>query len=265
VEGGGQGVRASAHVEVERRSGRDVLVDVRSDPPMSIRRTGERVVVAGSAAGPVGGDELALDVVVGPAAHLSLGTVAATIVWPGPTGSPSRQLLRLDVGAGGHVRWEPEPLVAVARCRHSVETHVALAAGATAWLVDEVSLGRSGEPSGDVVLSWRVVRDGRPLVHHAERLGPGAPGWGSAVAAGRHRHLLATIAVGHPTPDVAPVVEPDLAMAVLAVAADAWVVLAAGASRRVVRDACTTIWAASGGQPDLHEAEVGGGVGQLDG
>src|SRR6185295_3870239 len=101
-----------------------VLVDVRSEPPLSVRSTGGRVLVAGSAAGPVGGDELALDVVVGPDACLSLGTVAATIAWPGSTGLPSCQTVRLDVGAGGHVRWEPEPLVAVAGCRHSVDTRV---------------------------------------------------------------------------------------------------------------------------------------------
>jgi urease accessory protein len=179
-----------------------------------------------------------LDVVVGPCARLSLGTVAATMVWPGPTGLRSHHVMRVEVGAGGHVRWEPEPLVAVAGCRHSADTRVALAVGATAWLVEEVSLGRSGEPSGDVSLLWRVERDGRPLVHHAEHLGPSTPGWGSAVTTGHHRHLLAAVAVGCAPPADAPVVGPAVALAVLAVAADAWVMLAAGVSRTVVHDAC---------------------------
>jgi urease accessory protein len=234
VEGG---VKASARVEVARRGGHDVLVDVRSEPPLAIRPVGDRVLVAGAAAGPVGGDELALDVVVGACARLSLGTVAATMVWPGPTGLPSQHTIRVEVGSGGHVRWEPEPLVAVAGCRHSADTHLALAAGATAWLVEEVVLGRAGEACGDMSLLWRVERDGRPLVHHAEQLGPSTPGWGSAVTTGHHRHLLAAVAVGCATPDVAPVVAPDVAVAVLAVAADAWVVLAVGASRPIVRDA----------------------------
>ncbi len=77
-------MRAAARVEVARRDGRDVLVDVRSEPPLALRRVGDRVLLVGSAAAPVGGDELALDVVVGPGARLSLGSVAATMAWPSP-------------------------------------------------------------------------------------------------------------------------------------------------------------------------------------
>ena len=58
---------------------------------------------------------------------------------------------------------------------------------------------------------------------------------------GGHRHLLAAVAVGTPAPDVAPIVSPAVALAVLPVAADAWVVLAAGASRPVVRRALATV------------------------
>jgi hypothetical protein len=86
-------------------------------------------------------------------------------------------------------------------------------------------------------VTWRVERGGRVLLHHTEELGPDVPGWGSAVAAGRHRHLLAAIAIGRPVPDAAPVVSADVAGAVLAVAADAWVVLVAASSRPVARQA----------------------------
>ncbi len=231
-------MKASARVEVARRDGRDVLVDVRSEPPLTVRAAGDRVLVVGSAAAPVGGDELALDVVVGPGASLSLGTVAATIAWPGAGGAWSAQHVHAVVGVGGHLRWVPEPLVAVAGCRHRTTTTVDLAGDATAWIVEEVSLGRTGEPPGDLVLEWRVEREGRPLVHHAEHLGPGAPGWGSAVTTGGHRHLLAALAVGLAVPDAPPVVGADGAVAVLAVAADAWVLLATGPSRPAVLRAC---------------------------
>jgi urease accessory protein len=234
----GGGVRASARLEVARLGGRDVLVDIRSEPPLAVRPTGDRVLVAGSAAGPVGGDELTLDVVVGAGARLCLGTVAATIAWPGPDGGPSHQTVRADVAAGGRLRWTPEPLVAVAGCRHRVDTSIRLASGATAVLIDEVSLGRAGEPPGDVALCWRVERDGCPLVHHEERLGPATPGWPSAVTTGRHRHLLAAIVVGRRPPERPPLVTTDVVMAVLPVADDAWVLLAAGASRIAVRARC---------------------------
>jgi urease accessory protein len=231
-------VKAAARVEVARRGGRDVVVDVRSEPPLTVRAAGDRVVLVGSAAGPVGGDELSLDVVVGPGARLSFGTVAATIAWPGPDGMPSSQSVHAVVGAGGHLRWVPEPLVAVVGCCHRSATIVDLAAGATAWIVEEVSLGRHGEASGDVALEWRIERDGRPLVHHAEHLGPGQAGWGSAVTVGGHRHVLAAVAVGPPMPEAAPQVGADAAVAVLEVAPDAWVLLATGASRPAVVRAC---------------------------
>jgi urease accessory protein len=118
---------------------------------------------------------------------------------------------------------------------------VDLAADATAWLIDEVVLGRTGEPSGNVALTWRVERAGRVLLHHTERLGPDMPGWGSVVSAGRHRHLLAAIAIGRPVPDAPPVVTSDVAGAVLAVAADAWVALVAGSSRPVARGALAAL------------------------
>jgi len=250
-------VRASARVEVARRGGRDVLVDMRSEPPLTVRAAGDRVLVVGSAAAPVGGDELAFDIAVGAGARLSLGTVAATMAWPSPRGDASSQRVEATVGANGHLSWVPEPLVLVAGCHHVTTTHVALAADATAWIVEEISLGRTGEASGSLTMSWRVERGGRPLVHHAERLGPDAPGWGSAVTTGAHRHLLAAVAVGSPAPPIAPAVSADAAVAVLPVADDAWVVLATGVDRVALRRALPSGW-----DGDLVERQVGGAVGE---
>ena len=48
------------------------------------------------------------------------------------------------------------------------------------------SLGRTGEPSGDARrCRGASSATGASLVHHAERLGPDVPGWGSAVTTGR--------------------------------------------------------------------------------
>ena len=250
-------MRAAARVEVARRDGRDVLVDVRSEPPLTVRQAGDRVLLVGSAAAPVGGDELAFDVVVGAGARLVLGSVAATMAWPSPRGDVSSQRVRAMVDAGGHLSWVPEPLVLVAGCRHTTTTSVDLAAGATAWIVEEVSLGRSGQVSGSLTMTWRVEREGRPLVHHAEQLGPEAPGWGSAVTTASHRHVLAVIAVGSPCPAIAPVVTADAAVAFLPVADDAWVVLAAGADRVAVRRALPSGW-----DRHLVERQVGGTAGE---
>lgn len=250
-------MKASARIEVARRDGRDVLVDVRSEPPLAVRATPERVLLVGSAAAPVGGDELALDVVVGPGARLALGTVAATLAWPGPHGDQSTHRVHASVGPGGHLSWEPEPLVPVAGCRHASTTTVDLGAGATAWIVEEVVLGRTGEPAGSLTMSWRIERDGRPLVHHAERLGPDVPGWGGAVTTAGHRHLLAVVAVGPSCPVGAPIVTTHLAVAILPMSDDVWVLLATGSSRAAVRAALS-----SGREGDLVERQVVGAVGE---
>lgn len=225
-------MRAAAGVEVARRRGRDVLVDVRSEPPLTVRATAGRVLIVGSAAAPVGGDELTLDLVVGEGSRLSIGTVAATLAWPGPRDEWSSQRVTAAVAAGGHLCWTPEPLVAVAGCRHRSTTTVRLAGDATAWVLDEIALGRNGEPPGTLHVEWRVERDTAVLVHHAEQLGPGVPGWGGLAAAGDHRHVAALLVVGpRATGNTPAVVGTDVAAARLAVAEDAVIVLAMGVDR----------------------------------
>ena len=185
-------MRAAARIEVARRDGRDVLVDARSEPPMAIRRAGDRVLVVGSAAAPVGGDALTLDVVVGPAARLSLGTVAATMAWPGPHDAWSsqdgdgRRSASAATCAGRPSRWSPSPGAGTDRRRPCAWPPTPRPGSSRRC--------RSAAPArtpGRVDLEWRVERGGSVLLHHAERLGPGGPGWGSAVSSGRHRHLVA--------------------------------------------------------------------------
>ncbi len=245
-------MRASARIEVARRGGRDVLVDARSEPPLSVRRTPERILLVGSAAGPVGGDVLDLDVLVGAGARAAIGTAAATLVWPGRPchdgigARPSRTTTRISVGPDGHLDWRPEPTVSVAGSRHVARAIVDLAAGAAATIVEEVSLGRSGEPSGHIDVELRVARDGRPLVHHTEHLGPDVPGWGGAVHVGAARHLLTAVVVGSPAgaPHVrigpADGLPPDTAVATLPVAPDVTVTLAVAPDRPTAH---RSVWA----------------------
>ena len=60
------------------------MVDARSEPPLAVRQTADRILLVGSAAAPVGGDEIEIDVVVGPGACAAIGSVAATSIFPGP-------------------------------------------------------------------------------------------------------------------------------------------------------------------------------------
>ncbi len=179
-----------------RMDASDVLVDARSEPPVAIRRSGDRILLAATAAGPVGGDHLHLDAAIGAAARADIGSVGALLVWPGPDGAPSRATTSVTVGRAAHLVWRPEPTISVRGSRHRTTMTVDLDDLATCAVVEEVALGRAGEPSGDLELAMRVTRAGRPLVHHGERFGPDVPGAGSSVSVADGRHVLMAVVVG---------------------------------------------------------------------
>ena len=207
------------------------LSDVRSQPPLTLRRSGGRLLVVGSAAGPVGGDELDLHLTVAPGAHVSIGTVAATIVWPGPHGQRSTMSLTIDVGAGAHVDWSPCPTISVAGCDHLMSTVVRLDRGATCRVVEELALGRGDEPTGRLDATVRIERDGAPLVHHRERFGVDVPGWSSTTAVGDARFVHQAFRVGGEIGETATVVGAAGSAARLQLADDVTVTLATGRDR----------------------------------
>lgn len=172
------------------------IVDVRTEPPVIAREAGGRVLLGASAAGPLGGDHLGLELVVEASAAADVGTVGATMLLPGRTPAPSSAATLVDVGAGASIVWRPEPTISVVGSVHDASMVVQLAPDATCRIVDELSLGRSGERSGVVTSSIRVERAGRPLVHHAERYGPDLPGAGSSAASPQSGHVVTSIVVG---------------------------------------------------------------------
>jgi urease accessory protein len=202
-----------------------------------VRASGSRVLIAASAASPVGGDDLEIDVNVGPEASADIGTVAATIVWPGPDGSWSSSTTACDVRERARLVWWPEPTVSVQGSRHRVRTLVRLASSAECVLVEEVALGRSGEQPGVLDVELRVERDGVPLVHHHETFGASS----SAVGVGAASHALAGVFVGTAAGEPRTVVDGAAAAAWLPVAADAAVLLAVGRDRPAVWSAVDRI------------------------
>lgn len=219
-------MKASAHLRVGWDGTRAYAADVRAEVPFSIRHAGDRFVFVSSAAAPVRGDELEVSIELAPGAVAEIGTVAATVLWPGPDGAavgpPSRTTTSITVGAGGHLRWVPEPTVSVAGSNHVARTLIALGAGATCTIVEEYALGRHGERCGTLTTELRLERRGRPLVHHAERFEPGSP-----------RHVVAAVTVGAPrVPMVLIDAERGVHAATMAAAAsDTWVTLATGPDR----------------------------------
>jgi urease accessory protein len=216
-------------VKVIRRNSRTVIDDLRSEPPVSLRETAAGLAVVGSAAGPVGGDDLMMSVDVGVGATLRVEGVAASMVWPGPTGMPSRQGLHLRVDRGGHLEWIGQPVLVVQQAHHIQETIIELGPEATLEFHDEVALGRSGELPGRLDARLRVVRDGVVLIDQHQIHDPNDPGWSTSAGAGGLRHILHHLVIGQESEPVATTVSPDRACARFPVGADAELSISLGA------------------------------------
>jgi len=146
-------------------TGRPVLVRMRGEGQLAVRATGPgRVHLVGTAAGPLGGDVVEISVQVRAGARLEVHGVAATIALPARTGDESLTCLVLAVADGGHLVCVPPPLVVCRGARVRARTAVVLAGTGGIDLLEQVLLGRHGEPGGDWSARLVADRDGLPLV-----------------------------------------------------------------------------------------------------
>jgi urease accessory protein len=188
-------VLARARVVVERGpDGRSVVRELRSQPPLALLpqrgaaagcSAAVTVHVVGSATSPLGGDDVGLDVEVGPDADLVLTGVAATLALPGPAGRPSRLAVRLRVADGAGLQYLPEPTVVTRRADHHGELHAELGAASRLRCREVLVAGRSGDPSGRFRGLVRVQDGTRPLLVQEQELGDPALQDSAAHLAGR--------------------------------------------------------------------------------
>ncbi|HET7268476.1 MAG TPA: urease accessory protein UreD [Oleiagrimonas sp.] len=154
-----------------------------------------RVALASGAAGPLGGDEFALDVRVGAGSTLVLNEISATLLLPGARGGCSHMRITVHVEADATLVWMPEPVIAARGCDHVHDIRVELAPSARFLMRDELLLGRHREPPGDLLQNLRVRRGGRALFHQQLRLGPSARGWRSPAVLGANKCVGTVLAV----------------------------------------------------------------------
>jgi urease accessory protein len=146
------------------------VVDLCATAPLAakVRATalGPEVMIVGSAASLLEGDELRVSLRLGAGSRLTVTSVAAQIAHPCPGGGSTAVVVDVEVGAGATLWWRPEPTLVCADGRHHSTATVRLAAdGRITWL-DEAVLGRSGEDPTDAHLSSALIvdHDGRPLL-----------------------------------------------------------------------------------------------------
>jgi urease accessory protein len=185
---------------------RDGRVTWSSRPPVVLRRTGaSRVHVVQVGGGPLGGDALALDVVVGAGQHLELCSAAATVVQPGCTpGAAATFVVTASVESGATLVWRPEPTVVTDGAVWEPRLRLRLAEGAAASVVEQVVLGRAGQRGGRVASTLDVRVGDRPLLvttTHLDGADPALTGPGGTAGARSVGTLLTAGATGGPGTD----------------------------------------------------------------
>lgn len=171
--------------------------------PIALRPTGPgQVHLVQAAGGPLGGDELGLDVTVAAGAEVAVRSAAATVAQPGPTGEPARWSMTARVD--GALRWWPEPTVVCADADYRARLCVDLAEDARLVLREQVVLGRAREVGGRYRGRLTVRVGGVPLLDTETVLdGADAALSGPAGSAG-FRVFGSVLVVG---PDLPPVKE----------------------------------------------------------
>jgi urease accessory protein len=176
-------VRTRVEVVARRGpGGRTVLPVVRAGGQYAVRQTGPGTVyLVATAFGPLGGDDMAIRLVVEEGARLCVRSVAAAVALPSRDAArPSVQ--RITATVAGELDLAPEPTVVAARAHHVAELEAELGPDGVLTAAEQVLLGRRGEEPGRWTGTTRVVRAGRPLLHTTVDLGPGAPAWLPPVA-----------------------------------------------------------------------------------
>jgi urease accessory protein len=140
---------------------------------LAVRQTGcETVHFVSAAATPLGGDVIAVRIVVEPGARLRVRTAAATVALP--SAHTPESVACWDVEAAGELDVDPQPTVIAGGARHLNTTRLRLADTGRVRLRERVQIGRTGERHG--FWSGTVHADvaGRPLLRHRIELGDGA-------------------------------------------------------------------------------------------
>lgn len=169
-------------------------------PPLTVRRVGADDVsvcalcLVGTAAGPLAGDDLHLDLDVRAGASATLQAAGASIAQGG--GGARSLRTTATIGTGGRLVAAPPPLIVAHRCHVDVAVTIDLAADAVVEWHEVVVLGRSDEPPGAATIRWDVTRAGRPVLRQFVDLAdPALARWAGMTGGAR---VLATSLVSDP-------------------------------------------------------------------
>jgi urease accessory protein len=143
-------------------------------PPYWCRWDGSTLWIVGSAATPVGDDDITLRLDVGEGVTATVRSVAATIVYAA-RGEGTRLTTRLHVASGASLTWQPDPVIVTARARHRSLLVAEVAAGGTLIADEVVVLGRTDEDAGRFASTTDLRREDEPIC--LTSFDTATPGW----------------------------------------------------------------------------------------
>lgn len=191
---GADGLRSDVRLTVGPGSSGGVRVhEMTESAPVAWRRTPDALYMVGTAASPVGRDDVTVSVRVMAGASLTVRSAAASVLW---SGAGTRQELRVTVEAGAELVWWPEPLIATAGCAHRQRATVDLYPNSRLRWRELLVLGRQGETPGDLESALRITVAGTPLLHHAVAVGSRHPGWDGPAVLGSTKVLGQFVVAG---------------------------------------------------------------------
>src|SRR5690242_5206502 len=160
----------------------DVLIVARPDRRPTIECSGglaarltapDTVHLVSTAATPLGGDTIALRLVVEPGARLRVRSAAATVVLPGRGTTESSSHWHLEVA--GELDLDPEPTVVAGGSRHSTSVRLSVEEHGRVRLRERIQIGRTEEQQGFWTGALHADVSGTPLLRHRIEVGPESP------------------------------------------------------------------------------------------
>jgi urease accessory protein len=156
-----------------------VLGELSCAPPLTLRQVRSddpgrcELRLVGSAAGPLAGDDLALDLRLRTGARATLRATGASLAQGRDRGGAAALSIRADLAAGADLIADPGALIVCQGSRVDVRVELALAEDAAIEWHELIVLGRTGEPPGQATVRWDVTRGGRPVLRQFVELDPG--------------------------------------------------------------------------------------------
>jgi urease accessory protein len=174
-----------------------------SSGALAVRATLDGVWMVGASAHPIGGDQLRVELDVGPDAELAMHSASSTLARSSTPPLASRMEISAQVARGATLCWSPAPSIAAQGSLHRCDTVVLLDPTSVLSWSDAVVLGRMGEGYGSWSSRIRIEVSGRPLLVSEVALGPQFGSWSSSAVLNGARCVQSVILVkpGHRAPE----------------------------------------------------------------